>query len=108
MKHNSELGTIEFRLPSVPETLELYARMGVTPQDLTDQGASIQNPFMLMSKIIAQMGFLITKVDVTIDEQKVDTYDELTKHASAMADLCAVAGSILNAMNGGSEAKKKR
>ena len=107
MKHTSDLGTIEFRLPTVPETLELYARMGVTPQDLTDQGASIQNPFMLMSKLIAQIGFLVTKVEVEINEQKIDSYEELTKHAAAMADLCAIAGSVLNAMNGGAEAKKK-
>jgi hypothetical protein len=107
MKHTSELGTIEFRLPSVPESLELYARMGVTPQSLTDQEASIQNPFMLMSKLIAHMGFLVTKVECEIDGSKITKYDELTQHMSAMADLCAVAGSILQAMNGGSEAKKK-
>jgi len=108
MKHTSELGTIEFRLPTVPETLELYARMGVTPQDLSDQGASIQNPFMLMSKLIAQIGFLVTKVEVEINEQKIDSYEELTKHAAAMTDLCAIAGTILTAMNGGPESKKKR
>lgn len=107
MQHKSEAGVIEFRLPSVPESLELWGRMGVSPEELSDKAASIQNPFMLMSKVIAHMGFLVSKVDCKYGDKHVKDYDALCSEMGAMADLCAVAGRVMEAMNGGSSAKKK-
>jgi len=103
----SELGKIEYRLPTVPESLELWARMGVDPADLSNPKASIHNSFMLMSKVIANMGYLVSKVEYTIGDKAIKDYESLCKEMSAMADLCAVARRIVEAMNGGSEAKKK-
>lgn len=106
-EHKSELGKICYRLPSVPEALQLWGLMGVRQKDLLDKDASIHNEFTMLSKIIANMGYLIESVDYKIDGREVKTYDDLTCEYSAMADLCAVAGNIMQAMNGGSSSKKK-
>ena len=107
MIHAGELGTIEYRLPTVPEVLELWGKSGIDPATISESGSPANNPFLMMSKIIANMGHLITKVDCKIGDEKITSHDDLCKNVSAMGDLCQVAGRIMEAMNGGSEAKKK-
>lgn len=108
MIHAGELGTIEYRLPTVPEALELWGRIGIDPNKLDDTSSPANNVFILISKIIANMGHLVIKIDVMIDDAKVTTYDDLCKDMRATKDLCAIAGRVLEAMNGGSDAKKKQ
>ena len=107
MQQKSDIGVIEFRLPTVPESLELWGRMGVNPNDLKDKKAPIHNSFMLLSKVIANMGFLIVSVNCKFGDKAVKDYEALCSEMLAMTDLCAVASRIIEAMNGGSEAKKK-
>lgn len=108
MIHTGEIGTIEYRLPTIPEVLELWGKVGIDHTSATQADSPVGNPFLMMSKIIANMGVLITKVDCQIDGVKITTYEELCKHLPAMNDLCVVAGRIMESMNGGSEAKKKQ
>lgn len=107
MLHKGDKGTIEYKLPTVPESLELWGRMGMEPSQLADEASPIHNSFILMSKTIANMGHLITKVDYKFGDRIVKDYESLCKEMGAMTDLCAVAGRIIEAMNGGSEDKKK-
>ena len=107
MKHQGELGFIEYRLPTIPETLELWGRMGVEPADLIDEKSPIRNSFFLMSKVIAHMGFLLLRVEYKIGDKSISSYEALRTNYAAMSDLCAVAGRIVEVMNGGSEDKKK-
>jgi len=106
-KHKSEHGEIEFRLPTIPEALGLWGRMGVSPDDLQDKDSFIHNQFTLLSKMIGSMAPLVVRVDYTFGEVKVTDFETLCTHMEAMADLCHVAGRIMEAMQGGAEAKKK-
>jgi len=108
--HKSEHGTIEYMLPSIPETLELWGRMGLTTSDFKKDAKNdlMKNDFMLMSKVLAHMGFLIRKVDMKVRDTEVKSYEAAVTHFPLMGDLCEVAGRILKAMmDGASEEKKK-
>jgi hypothetical protein len=105
--HTDELGTISYRLPSVPESLMLWGLMGVKQKDLKDKDALIHNEFILLSKVIANMGFLIDSVAVKIDDREIKDYEALTKEMAAMTPLCTIAGRVMEALNGGAEERKK-
>lgn len=85
----------------------LWGLMGVKQKDLKDKGALIHNEFVLLSKVIAHMGFLVESVSVKIDGREIKTYDDLTMEMAAMTPLCTIAGRVMEALNGGSDERKK-
>lgn len=103
-----EGGQIEYRLPTVPEALELMARVGMTGAKEDQDNADLKNGLLIVSKVIAHMGPMIISVKTDFGEGKIESYNELVKCSQAMAPLISVASRITEAMQGGSEIKKKR
>jgi len=106
LKNESEHGVVEYRLPNVPEALELYARMGVNPADFSDSKNMINNGFYLTSKVIANMGFLLGKIELKVGDRAVVSHEEMVKEVKLLGVMCEIAARIIEAMNGGSEEKK--
>lgn len=105
-KVESELGFIEFRLPNVPEALLLMGKMGISSNVAKIQEDDGQ-AFVLMSKLISNIGPMITKVSIKDGDALIDSYEKACESLACMNLLSLASGRILEGLNGGSVVKKK-
>lgn len=102
IKHECDYGFLEYRLPNIPEVLELYAKMGIG-----NSGSDLEkNSYYITSKAIAHMGFLVEEVSLVVNEKEIKKYEDMLNQPKLLPALCEVAARVLEALNGGSEEKK--
>lgn len=105
MIEKSDLGTIEYRQPTIPEGLEILAVIGVKSSGI-DKADS--NELLMLSRVIANMGKLVLKVDCEVDGVKVTDFETICMKFEAMTMLSNIAGQIMQTIQGGLQAKKKQ
>lgn len=108
IENKSEYGIVKFRLPDVPECLELYGRMGIMPDDFKDKSSLANNGYYLTSKVIANMAFLVEDVKIKVDNKEITSFDQMLKQHKLLGVLCEMAARVLEALQGGSEEKKRQ
>lgn len=95
-----EYGKIEYKLPNIPQAMELLGELGINADGTYQIGQ-----FALMAKMIRQLDKFISVVDCDFDGIKVTTFDGLIEQFESMAVLSEISGEILNKLN--MSAKKK-
>lgn len=86
--------------------MEMMGALGFTASGTLPEKS--KNEFVMLSKVIANMGPMITVVDCNIDGEKITAYDELVLKFEAMNVLSTIASRILMALTDGITAKKKK
>jgi hypothetical protein len=101
-----EFGKLEYRYPNIPEAFELLGSMGVNSTTAQDKKALLENDVYYTAQLVKAVGQFITKIDITIGEKKIDTYEELLNHFEMLPHLIKVSEEIMKVMD--LEGKKKR
>lgn len=94
-----ELGTLEYRLPNIPEAMTLLGKMGLNSQMLSDSNWMQENELIFTAKLIEELGMFITKVNIKIDEKKISDYSEVLEHFAMIEYLSLVAGKVFESLN---------
>jgi hypothetical protein len=104
VKHTSDHGTIEYRLPNGPDILKILAHMGYNSKTLS-KGLDVKNDLMFIAQLIEALELLITKVDITLDDVKIKTFSKLIEQPVMLTSLSEIAAVVADKMN--LEGKKK-
>jgi len=89
--HEFEGGTIEYRLPNIPESLRLLQAMGIKATDL--ESGELENELEIMAALLEKMDKFIVKLNV----EGIENYDEMLKDMKYMTPLSEMAGKIMEA-----------
>jgi len=108
IENKSDYGVVKYRLPNVPETFELYGRMGVNPADFSDKKNIVNNGYYLTGKVISGMAFLIEEVKLNVDGREIKSHEDMIKEKKLLSVLCDIASRVIESLNGGSEEKKNQ
>jgi len=98
----SQVGSIEFRLPNIAEGPELLALCGFNSKNASDAKWLSENDLLIMAKIIKNMGHLLVKA--VIDKKEFKKYDKLLEERSARELVMEMANRVIESI-GGSEEK---
>lgn len=93
MKIETDYGPIEYRMPNIPEAIQLLGEMGLTADDLQNLGAS-GNEFKFMSKLITAIGKFVT-VSLDYNGDKIESYDDLLNYMEFMPVVNDLAAAIM-------------
>lgn len=99
-----DLGTFDYRLPNIPETMILLGEMGFTSKKINSDNFE-ENELAYTAKMIMGIGKFVSNIDITIDGEKINTYKELLEHFVMMKYLTEVAQQIFSSINGGGKKK---
>lgn len=93
-KECGEFGYLEYRLPNIPQAMNLLGDMGISARTVESE----QNELILLAKLLERMGPFITKISIKIEEKQVKKYNDLLDHFSLMPFLTEIATDILNSL----------
>jgi len=108
MKFENDYGFVEYRLPNVPEAIQLMGKIGVKEPgvEAEDIDEDFQTKeYIYTGRMILEMGFLVSKVSMKIDEKEITSYKELINHFEMMGILSKIAGEIFSAFSLASKKK---
>lgn len=106
-------GTVEFRLPNVVETYEMFGEMGLDPEDFVEQGGEFDlkmNKFKFIASTIKSVEPFLEKVDLKASSgEKVKDFDGMIKTNEFLHDfLIPISQKIMSAVKGGAPKPKKK
>lgn len=104
-KKCGELGTIEYRLPNIPEAMILLAEMGLTSKKLKDKKAMVENEFIYAAKLIKSLEQFVSKINLKINNKEITKYEDVLNEFSMMTHLNDIAAEVFNALNGDNKKK---
>lgn len=101
----SEVGTVEYHLPSIPEAMRLLGKLGLS-LDKKSMDELVKNEFEFLAKVMENMGSFVDKIDVKIGNKKVTTFEQFMRETQCLELAMGIAGDILKNIK--FSAKKKR
>jgi hypothetical protein len=107
-KKCGDFGTLEYRLPNIPETMILLGQMGLNSKKMNDAEAMQDNELLYTAKMIMNLGEFITKIDLEIDGEKITTFDALLNEFEMMVYINELAMEIFDCIGGSSKKKALR
>ena len=107
VKQCGDLGTIEYRMPNVPEAMRLLSSIGLNSKKLAS-GEAMDDDLGFIAGLIESLGAFITKVNLDIDGEKITSYEDVLKEFSMMVYLTEISGEILEQLQLDSKKKAPR
>jgi hypothetical protein len=104
-KHSFKFGSIEYRLPDVSEGMILMGRMGINFDDENENENDENQELIYVGKLIKHLGPFVNSIDVTINEEKIDSYKDCLKFFEMMEPLSFIAGKVMASMEVSKEKK---
>lgn len=104
----NEYGEIEYRLPNIPETMIILGESGLTSALASGDGAAQRNDFILMGKMVQNIGKFITRIDVTIKGKKVTEFEESLNYFEMMDPYVKIVEEIMGAISAYNSSKESK
>lgn len=98
------LGSIQYRLPNVVESMRLLGKLGVK----SDGSMSSRSEFEVMADMIENLAPLIVKIEATKGEQPILTWDEALTCSEFIQPLSEIANEVLMQFGDHGEKGKRR
>lgn len=86
----TEIGTIKYKTPNVPQRLRLLSKLGVSFDE-----ASSEVTFDTLADIIEHIDNLIVSVDIKLPEGNIDSWEACIDEEECMAIVLQVATQIV-------------
>lgn len=98
--HESEFGTIEYRLPTIPEMTKMLGFL----KDFKEG----RDEFAAVSWLVENLEPFILQATLNIDGEIVTDWSGMMNYSDLFQDLLAISNSIMEKTFGKNQAKKKR
>lgn len=95
------VGSIEYRLPSIPEKLRLLSKLGMSPSN-----PNIPMDYEALATVMENIGDLITNVDCKVGDSKICSWEEVLGEESLTGNVVEIVSIILNPSKGTEKTKK--
>jgi ribonuclease HIII len=97
----SQVGSINFRLPNIAEGPELLALCGFNSKNASDAKWLSDNDLLIMARVIKNMGHLLAKA--VINGKEFKKYDKLLEERNARNLVMEMANKVIESIGGSDE-----
>jgi hypothetical protein len=97
------LGTIEYRIPNVVESMRWLGKLGVSAGGATSE----RSEFEVMADLIEHLAPFVVSIDACKGETRIDTWADALCHIEFVAPLSEIAAELMGQF-GATDAGKKR
>lgn len=101
----TDYGTIKYRVPNIPEAIELIGLMGFNSKNITDAKKLGDNDLVFIARMIKNMGEFVDVTDLKFKGENIDGYAQALNYFELMAPLSEVAKELFETLN--FDSKKK-
>src|SRR5688572_2925494 len=98
------LGSIEYRLPNVIESMRMLGKIGVRSDGSTGE----RSEFEVLADLLEQLKPFVSKIEATKDGVEISTWEEALKHMEFIAPLSEIASDLMAQFKSGSGAERKK
>lgn len=105
MEIKNEFGSVEYHLPNIPEAMELLSKIGLKPDEFSNKDLVEQKQFMIMSKLISNVGFLVDKIDLSHNNKKYEKYEDVLTNFAFLPIVTEIATKVMKCFEVSEEKK---
>ena len=91
-----ELGSLNYRLPNIPEAMRLLKAIGIKASDI-ENGEF--DELEMAAKLFENLGPFVSDINIMINEEKIETYEGLLNHFCMIKYLNVVVEKIMKAVS---------
>jgi len=98
-------GTLKYRIPNIPEAMELLGDMGLNSRSLQNTDEFIENDLKYMARMIKSIGPFVDVTGLKIDEEEVTSFEDALNRFEFIQVFSEVAQELFESLNVGSKKK---
>lgn len=98
------LGTIEYRVPNVVESMRWLGKLGISAEGATGN----RSEFEVMADLIEHLAPFVVKIAACKGETQIETWEEALCHVEFVAPLSEIAAELMGQFGSGDAGKRRK